>query len=88
MLLLMGTGAGRLGQVADRTFADRSRGALNLYELDPIVRLAAWGNRMRAVVAGFAVNPTVPSRQAKQCIILCILRCRCRYVAGIAARLI
>ncbi len=48
-----------LGQVADSAFAQRPWGSLQVDELDRIVGLAGGRDGMGAIVAAFAVDPTV-----------------------------
>ena len=59
ILLHMRSQAGGLRQVANNAVIDRSRMPLQFYEFDRIIRLAAGGNGVRAVMAGFAVHATM-----------------------------
>ncbi len=68
--------------------AERSIRALELLEFDRVVRLTAFGDSMRAVMAAFAVDPAVTGREAVERRGLLEGRSGSVLMAGVAARLV
>lgn len=77
--------AGGLRQVANGALVQRAGVALQVDHLDRIARLGAGSNGVRAVMAGFTVQPTVPGGVTIQDIVLLEAGLG---VAVIAARLV
>ena len=82
----MRTHTGGLGFMADGAGIDGAVVPLDLVKLDRAVWLAAVGNGMRAVMAGFTVNPTLTGRHPVEGQILGDVLGGSRGVTGIAAR--
>jgi hypothetical protein len=77
-----------LGEVTDGAARDWSGIPLQFVEFNGIIRLAACGNGMGAVMAAFTVYSTVPLRKPVQGLVLIVLvGCRLS-MAAIAARFI